>query len=64
MKLGLGLSTLALTLLAGCDAKPGSTPMEAGGQAMPHRGAAAATPAPAGYDQQMKMMQDGMAMMG
>ena len=57
MKLGLGLSALALTLLAGCSAMPGSKPAdEHAGQHPP--GAASAATAPAGDDQQMKMMQE------
>jgi hypothetical protein len=57
MKLGLGSSALALTLLAGCSAMPG--PKEADEHAAHHPpGAVAATQAPAGYDQQMKMMQE------
>jgi len=59
MKLGLGLGALALTLLAGCSAMPGSSSKEADEHATHHPpGTAVATPAPAGYDQQMKMMQE------
>lgn len=57
MKIGLGLSGLALTLLAGCSAMPGSK--EADEHSAHHpAGSAAAAQAPAGYDQQMKMMQE------
>jgi hypothetical protein len=59
MKRVLGLNALALTLLAGCSAMPGSSSKEAAEHPSHHPpGAVAATPAPAGYDQQMKMMQD------
>lgn len=57
MKLGLGLSASALTLLAGCSAMLGSKQVdEHAGHHPP--GAATAAAAPAGYDQQMKMMQE------
>ncbi len=57
MKLGLGLSALALAQLAGCSVLPGSK--DADEHAAHHPpGSAAATPAPAGYDQHMKMMQE------
>ena len=59
MKLGLHSSALALALMAGCTAMPGTASNEADEHAAHHPpGAAAGTPAPAGYDQQMKMMQD------
>jgi len=57
MRLGLGLSALALTLLAGCSAMPGGKPADEHAAHHPP-GTAAATPAPGGYDQQMKMMQE------
>ncbi len=56
MKMGLGLSALALTLLAGCSAMPGSKEAEQHAAHHPP-GAAPGTPAPPGYDQQMTMMQ-------
>ncbi len=57
MKLLLGLSAMALSLLAGCSSLPGGK--EADEHAAHHpKDAAASSPAPAGYDQQMKMMQE------
>jgi hypothetical protein len=54
MKLVAGLSAVAVGLLAACSSLPGSTPR----QADEHAGHHAASEAPAGYDQQMKMMQE------
>jgi len=57
MKLGLGVSALALTLLAACSAMPGNK--EADEHAAHHPPVAStATQAHAGYDQQMAMIQE------
>ncbi len=56
MKLVVGLSALAVALLAGCSSMPGSTSKEAEEHAAHHPEGTAA--APAGYEQQMKMMQE------
>lgn len=58
MKLGLEFGVLALTVLAGCSAIPGSDPKEADEHAAHHPPGAAATPAPSGYEQQMTTMQE------
>jgi hypothetical protein len=57
MRAMLQSSVLALTLLAGCTTMPGSK--DADEHAAHHPpGKAAPTPAPAGYDQQMKSMHE------
>ncbi len=57
MKLVLGLSAVALALLAGCSSLPGGK--DADEHAAHHpKDATATSAAPAGYDQQMKMMQE------
>ena len=59
MKLDFHWSVLALALVAGCSAMPGTASKPADEHAAHHPpGGAAATPAPAGYDRQMTMMQD------
>jgi len=59
MKLVVGLSSLAVALLAGCSSLPGSASKQEAEHAAHHPpGAAAGTPAPAQYDQQMNMMQE------
>ena len=58
MKLVVGLSALAVVLLAGCSSMPGSASKEAEEHAAHHPEGTAAAPAPAGYDQQMTMMQE------
>ena len=58
MKLVVGLSALAVALLAGCSSMPGSASREAEEHAAHHPAGTSAAPAPAGYDQQMRMMQD------
>lgn len=58
MKFVTGLSTLAVALLVGCTSMPGSATKEADEHAAHHPEGTAAAPAPAGYDQQMKMMQE------
>ncbi|TAM17990.1 MAG: hypothetical protein EPN62_19695 [Candidimonas sp.] len=58
MKFVVGLSTLAVTLLVGCTSMPGSASKEADEHAAHHPEGTAAAPAPSGYDQQMKMMQE------
>ncbi len=50
-------SALALALLAGCSSLPGSASTEAD-EHTAHHPAGTASPSPAGYDQQMKMMQE------
>jgi len=56
MRFLIGLSALAVALLAGCSSMPGSASKEAEEHAAHHPEGTAA--APAGYDQQMKMMQE------
>ena len=57
MKLVFGLSAAAVVLLAGCSSMPGSK--DADDHVAHHPpDAAAAVPAPADYDRQMKMMQE------
>jgi hypothetical protein len=56
--LKLVLSAVALVLLAGCSSLPGSATKEADEHAAHHPAGTVAAPAPAGYDQQMKMMQE------
>ena len=58
MRFVVGLSALAVTLLVGCSSMPGSTPKVAEEHGAHHPGGTPATPAPAGYDQQMKMMRE------
>lgn len=58
MKSTVGLSALALLLLGGCTTMPGSFPTEADEHAAHHPAGTSTAPAPAGYDQQMKMMQE------
>ncbi len=58
MKLVIGLSALAVALLAGCTSMPGSASKEADEHAAHHPAGIAGAPAPAAYDQQMKMMQE------
>jgi hypothetical protein len=55
MKLVLGLSAAALVLLPGCSSVPGGK--DADEHAAHHPAGTVAAPAPAGYDQQMKVMQ-------
>jgi len=52
----LVLSAVGLVLLAGCSSLPGGK--DADEHAAHHPTRAAATPAPTGYDQQVKMMQE------
>ncbi len=54
----LVLSAVALTLLAGCSSLPGSAAKEADEHAAHHPAGTVAAPAPTGYNQQMKMMQE------
>lgn len=61
MKLVSGLSATAMALLTGCSSMPGG--MHAGHAAHHQSYAAASTPGPAGYDQQMKTMQQMHQMM-
>ena len=56
MKLVLGAA--ALVLLAGCSSLPSGASKEADEHAAHHPAGTLAAPAPAGYDQQMKMMQE------
>jgi len=58
MKLAPGLSALAVALLAGYPAMPASAANEAEEHAAHHPASPVALPAPAGYDQQMKKMQE------
>lgn len=59
MKLVVGSSALALALLVGCSSMPGSASRGVDEHAgHPPPGAAGTTPAPAGYEQQMKTMQE------
>jgi predicted lipoprotein len=58
MKLVVVLSALAVALLAGCSSMPGSASKEADEHAAHHPAGTVTAPAPAGYDQQMKMMQE------
>ena len=58
MKAVLGLSGVALALLGGCSSMAGGTGKDSDEHAAHHPpGAGAAAPAPAGYEGQMKMMQ-------
>ena len=52
------LSAVALVLLAGCSSLPGSAPKEADEHAAHHPAGTVAAPAPAGYDQQLKVMHE------
>lgn len=61
MKLASGLSATALALLTGCSSMPGGG--HGGHGAHHHPSAAASAPGPAGYDQQMKTMQQMHQMM-
>jgi len=54
----LVLSAMALVLLGGCSSMPGSASKEADEHAAHHPAGTGAAPAPAGYDQQMRMMQE------
>jgi hypothetical protein len=57
MKLVVGIGAVALALLTGCSSMPGGK--DADDHAAHHPAdAAAAVAVPAGYDQQMKMMQE------
>jgi len=57
VKLVLGSIAVALALLGGCSSMPGGKDVD--DHAAHHApGAAATSPAPAGYDQQMKTMQE------
>ena len=58
MKLVVVLSALAVALLAGCSSMSGSASKQADEHAAHHPTGTVAAPAPAGYDQQMKMMQE------
>ena len=58
MKLVVGWFALAVTLLAGCSSMPGSASKETEEHAAHHPAGTASAPAPAGFDQQMKMMQE------
>ncbi|WP_428424640.1 hypothetical protein [Methylibium sp.] len=59
MKFVAGSSALAVALLVGCSSLPGGASKETDEHAAHHPpGAAVGTPAPAQYDQQMKMMQE------
>jgi hypothetical protein len=58
MKIVVGLSALALVLLAGCESMPGSASKQAEEHAAHHPEGTAGAPAPAGYDQQMKTMHE------
>ena len=58
MKLVVVLSALAVALLTACSSMPGSASKEADEHAAHHPAGTAAAPAPAGYDQQRKMMQE------
>jgi hypothetical protein len=55
----IGLSALVAALLVGCSSMPGSAPKDTDPHAGHHpQGAAPTTQAPAGYEQQMKTMQE------
>jgi hypothetical protein len=59
MKLLTGLGAVALALSAACSSMPGGAGKDADDHAAHHPpDAAAASSAPAGYDQQMKMMHE------
>jgi len=59
MKNVVGMGAVALTLLAGCSSMPRSAGNDGVEHAAHHPpGAAVVAPAPAGYDQQMKLMQE------
>ncbi|MES2226807.1 MAG: hypothetical protein V4540_03440 [Pseudomonadota bacterium] len=51
-------SAAALVLLAGCSSLPSSSSKEADEHAAHHPAGTLATPAPTGYDEQMKMMRE------
>ena len=57
-KVKLLFTAVPLVLLAGCSSLAGSATKEAEEHAAHHPEGTAAAPAPAGYDQQMKMMQE------
>jgi len=59
MRLVVGSSALALALLVGCSSMPGSASKAADEHAgHQSQGARVTTPTPAGYEQQMKTMQE------
>ena len=58
MKLVVVLSALAVALLAGCSSVPGGASKVADEHAAHHPAGTVTAPAPAGYDQQTKMMQE------
>jgi hypothetical protein len=57
MRLTVGLSALAVALIAGCSSIPSDTPTAAAEHAA-HHAAGGGSAAPAGYDLQMKSMQE------
>jgi len=58
MKFVVGLCALAVVLLAGCSSMPGSPTKVSEQHAAHHPEGTAAASAPAGYEQQMKAMQE------
>ena len=58
MKFVVGLCALAAVLLAGCSSMPGSPTKASEQHAAHHFEGTAAASAPAGYEQQMKAMQE------